>query len=251
MIKQYRNEEWLRNKYWKEELSSRQIARLCEADQATILNWMKKFNILRRPSGEAAHLRKANHCNLSQKAIEWINGELLGDGCLLSQSPHSAFFTYGSKYLEYAEYIKNTLKLFGIKSGKINKEYHKEIGRHYYRYKSHHYVELLPIRKKWYPNGKKIIPRDIKLSSVTLRQQYIGDGCLSHRKKIKPCINLSTNNFPISNVEWFIRELIRLGFKVSRHRSSNVIRISVYSVKDFLEYIGSCPVECYRYKWAY
>ncbi|GAJ16322.1 unnamed protein product, partial [marine sediment metagenome] len=56
----------------------------------TIWRWLKRLNILCRSYGEANHLRQANHCNLSPKAIEWINGELLGDGCLSSQSKYSA-----------------------------------------------------------------------------------------------------------------------------------------------------------------
>ncbi|KKK40214.1 hypothetical protein LCGC14_3132230, partial [marine sediment metagenome] len=33
--------------------------------------------------------------------IQWLNGELLGDGCLVSYSIYSSNFVYGSKYLEY------------------------------------------------------------------------------------------------------------------------------------------------------
>jgi len=51
------------------------------------------------------HLQRANHCFLSKEAKEWIDGELLGDGCLQSQRRYSANFHYSSKYPEYIQYI--------------------------------------------------------------------------------------------------------------------------------------------------
>jgi len=274
MIKQYRNEEWLRNKYWEEELRQKQIAKLCGIDRKTIQKWMKKLNIPRRSRsganqgqvswnkgrsvpeetkkkiGKASHLALGNHCKLSGEAIEWLNGELLGDGTLYSYNSYSARFQYGSKFLEHIQYVKNTLNSFGIRGGKIYKYHYKNCDCYYYS--TFFYEELLPLYKKWYldPDRKKIVPKDIKLTPLTLRQEYIGDGCLSLQKR-RSHIILSTNGFTIADVKWLIKELINLGFKATRQLSNNVIRISVHSTKEFLEYIGSCPVECYQYKWNY
>ncbi|GAJ16965.1 unnamed protein product, partial [marine sediment metagenome] len=38
------------------------------------------------------------------------------------------------------------------------------------------------------------------------------------------------------------------GFQCTRE-SDNKIHISTKSTKDFLNYIGPCPVKCYEYKW--
>ena len=43
-------------------------------------------------------------------------------------------------------------------------------------------------------------------------------------------------------------KIIKLGI-IAKIGMRNEIRISAYSVKDFLNYIGECPVNCYRYKW--
>lgn len=32
-------------------------------------------------------------------------------------------------------------------------------------------------------------------------------------------------------------------------QSDGEIRLSSYCAQDFLNYIGSCPVDCYKYKW--
>ena len=249
----YKNRDWLYTAYQTKKLSIHQIAKEVNAGPSTIWNWLHKFNIPIRSNQEGVHLVKGNHCNLSQEAKEWIDGELLGDGCLWSQNFYSAYFIYDSKYLEYTQYILDTLKSFGIEqSGKINERKDKKWGNYSYRYCSYSYVELSPIRKRWYPKGKKIVPKDLELTPLTCRQWYIGDGCLEHDKRTKKggfYIILCTNGFPVSDVRWLISELKRLNLKATRLPSNNSILVSTRSTQNFLNYIGKCPVKCYQYKW--
>ena len=204
----------------------------------------------KRKMSESGHLARGNYCKLSSKALEWINGELLGDGCLSSRSKYSALFIYGSKHYEYIDYVSDTLKAFGIEqAGKIHKKIQKQYGNISYDYASKCYPELKSIRDKWYPNGKKIVPKDIELTPLTLRQHYIGDGSLCKSKKWNSSIILCTNGFSISDVEWLVEQLNNLGFKATRQPARNIIYISSYSTQDFLNYIGECPVNCYNYKW--
>ena len=253
-MKLYQDKEWLCEKYLKEKLSTTQIGKLCKRTKVTIGRWLMIFNIPRRSQSEYHHLATKNNCRLSEEALQWINGELLGDAHLELKSCYSARFHYGSKYLEYIEYVRDTLKSFGIEqAGNIQRRHitHRNMDTYAYDYCSKAYPELLPIRKQWYPEGKKIIPKDIKLTPLTLRQHYIGDGYLSHREKRNPHIILCSDAFPISCVNWFICQLKYLGFKTTRQPSHNRIHISSYSAKDFLSYIGICPVQCYQYKFNY
>jgi len=110
----YQNKEWLEKKYLEEKLSQKTIGKLCGRSQSNIRKWLHKLCIPSRSNSEANHLRQSNHCNLSLKSINWLNGELLGDGHLRSLSKYSAKFTYSSKYKEYIQYISKTLKSFGI-----------------------------------------------------------------------------------------------------------------------------------------
>jgi len=252
MDKLYQNKEWLEKKYLEEKLSTRTIQKLCGVSNRTICKWLIKFSIPCRSYSEANHLGQINHCKLSQEAIEWINGELLGDGCIRLISEYSALFAYTSKYEEYIEYVSNTLKSFGIEqSGKINRVYHKKYNSYSYHYCSRAYPGLLQIYKHFYPEGKKIIPRNIKLVPIICRQWYIGDGCLMSNKNGNKSIKLCTNGFPIENIKFLIKKLIELGLKVTNRISDNTIGISSYSTKDFLNYIGECPVKCYQYKFDY
>lgn len=250
MLKLYKNKEWLIDKYLKEELSTRTIQKICKVSNPTICKWLIKYSIPLRTISKGVHLSKANHCNLSIESIHWLYGELLGDGCLYKISSYSARFQYASKYKEYIQYVSNILKSFGIKqSGKILKI--KKCNSYYYQYKSYSYVELLPIYYNWYPNGKKIIPRDLILTPLICRQWYIGDGTLKYLIRERPSIRLCTNGFMIDDVSWLVRQLNNLGFKSTRQPADNIIHISVHSTKDFLNYMGECPVKCYQYKFEY
>lgn len=186
--------------------------------------------------------------NLTKHAINWINGELLGDGCLGISSPTKARFRYCSKHLEYINYVCNTLRSFGImQTGKI---YKRVRGTQCdYSYCSRSYKELHACQTVWYPNGKKVVPRCIKLTPITCRQWYIGDGCLVLRHHRNPYIELYTCAFPVSDVEWLIEQLSEIGILATRKVTRNVILIASVSVSDFLNYITGSPVECYRYKW--
>jgi hypothetical protein len=248
----YHNREWLKYKYINEKLNACQIAKICNVNSETIYNWLRKFHIPIRSYSESNHLRQANHCNLSQETIDFINGELLGDGSLQSISKYSANFRYTSKYYEYIQYISDTLKSFGIEqSGKIYKNYCKKSNQVYYHYASLNYIELLSIYKQWYIDGKKIIPKDLILNSLISKQFYISDGYIEHPKNAKPRIRLAACDFSIADTERLVNQLNQLGFKATRNISRNIIAISTSSTKDFLDYIGICPVNCYQYKFKY
>ncbi len=190
--------------------------------------------------------------NLTTNAVDWINGELLGDASVSASGPVKARFRYCSQHLEYINYICGTLENFGImRTGKI---YERIQGSHRsYNYCSLSYSELLPCLRAWYPNGKKVVPRCIRLTPITCRQWYIGDGCLVHREHVhrRTYIELYTNAFPTFDVDWLVTQLLEVGILATRKKARNVIHISSASVLDFLNYIPGSPVECYRYKWKY
>ncbi len=267
-VKLYQNREWLFNEYVTLNKSMWNIADEQGVDCVTILNWLKRFNITRRTRGEGCHLARGNHVSLTFQIIEVINGLMLGDGHLNQRSKWSAGYEHGSKYKEYLEWLSERFNGFGVKqTGKIYKEtidkrpkWKNAIG---YRYSSLSYSELLPLQQKWYrlysqetdpPNWSykliKIVPRDIELTPTTCLYWYMDDGCLKHRSKknSNDNINLATMGFPIADIEFLVRKLNEIGFKC--HRTvDNQIYISTESTPAFLEYIGDCPVDCYKYKW--
>ena len=108
----------------------------------------------------------------------------------------------------------------------------------------------MTIKKIWYPNGKKVVPYNLKLTPVTVRQWYIGDGCLEKNRNSRPRIKLATQSFSELENMYLKKILSELGFKITYSPANNCLFVSPYSVDNFLAYIGDCPIECYKYKWG-
>ena len=239
--------------YNEEKLPDDEIADILNVSGTYICVLRKRYGIQSRSLSEAFHLSRGNSVNLSQEAIEFIYGELLGDGCVTQHSKVSAVYGHSSKYRSYLEWLSSEFNRFGIEQvGKINRRVHK-CGAITYKYTTRSYPELLEMRKLWYPYGKKIIPRSLRISPLMLRQHYIGDGALRHNGNGRPSISLHTDGFKPADVG-FLRGLLKnVGIITSYYKSHNSIYISVNETPKFLSYIGNCPTEiesAYGYKWA-
>lgn len=252
-VKKYRDRDWLYKHYIILQESTYTMAREAECSDVTILRWLRKFNIPTRARGEAIFLANRNFLDFSDKLSDLLEGELLGDGFIGMNSSRSARYAHSSKHEEYLIWLSKTFASLGLEQiGKINERWHKKSKTFSYHYTSKSYPELVPLRKCWYPDGKKIVPKDLVLTPIMARQWYIGDGRLGDSAKKRPQISFSTCDFDKASINHLLKELGAKGFKVSHWPSSNKIGLSVYSVKDFLDYIGPCPKEiqnCYGYKW--
>lgn len=248
MKRLYKDRDWLYDQYWGKKKNIKTIAQEIHAGRPTIRKYLKKFNIPKRNIYEIVHLAtNHNHVDLSSEAIEFLNGEMLGDGSIQSQSHSSAYFSYGSQHKEYIEWLQSQLEIYGIQCGALYSRIHKTSKHILYFYQSKYYGELLSWRKKWYPNGKKIVPEDIELTPLTCRQWYIGDGYLANKKHAG--IRIATCGFSPKNVEYLVGKLNQMGFKTTRHLACNAVYIHRKSIFQFLNFIGYCPVQCYEYKW--
>lgn len=244
----YRNKDLLNWEYWVCQKDMKEIADKYNTDFRRISYWMKRGNIPARIGK-----KPPNHVELTKKALEFIEGELLGDGCIMQASKQSANFHYSSKYLEYINFMSSKLDNYGIgQSGKIyEKDRRNEHKGLYYNYHSRNYAELLPIREEWYPNNKKIIPKDLELTSLVCKQWYIGDGSLG---KNRYRLTFHTEGFIREDILFLISKLKEIGFKANINKSNyNQYKIRLANPKKqipkFLDYIGQCPVQCYQYKW--
>lgn len=250
----YRDKDWLIKRYIVEMIPMWKIAKECGIDYHTVYYWMSKFDIKKRNYSECV---KGNHINLNKECLEFIEGEMLGDGSFFPYKSISARYQHGSKYKEYLFWLESILQMYGVKtSGEIQtRNSTLSNGKTYvgYKYITLWYRNFYDLYKKWYPNGKKIVPKDLKLTPITVRQWYIGDGCLVRPKKGNPWIQLSTDAFDTSSNDYLIGKLRELGFKGNYlPKSNHRIHLSVHSTKDFLNYIGDCPKEIetiYGYKW--
>lgn len=186
---------------------------------------------------------------------EIIDGEMLGDGSLemskVGVAPN-ARFCYGTSCMEYIVYIRKQLGLFGtseIVTGTNNRE-----GSITHKFRTMNNPSLTNIYNRWYPEGKKIIPKDLELTPLVIKHWFLGDGSL---RQHSGGIVLYTNGFEVSDVEFLVKLLnnlnfisnLRMTYSKEQDKYYPIIYISTRSTGAFLKYIGECPVEYYKYKW--
>lgn len=262
ILRLYKNRLWLKHQYIDLQKSIYKIAKICNHNPASIYRWLRKHKIKVRSCSEAARLR-AGHVSLAKEALEFLNGGLLGDGHM--QKGYSVCYSQSSKYESYVKWLSEKFIGFGInQTGKIGKmvgtsRKGKKLTYHFYT--SRHYVELIPLYAKWYRKARsdekfkggkpkrwiKILPKDLELTPLVVRQWYIGDGSLQRKERY---ITLGTEGFERAEVGRLAKMLGELGF-VTKQKKDNNIRISQRSTQDFLNYVGSCPIKCFEYKWRY
>jgi hypothetical protein len=248
-IKYYFNKKQLEKLYLKQKLSITKIAWKLKCGYSTICNCLKRFNILSRSRGE---WKINKSINLSQKELEIIYGELLGDGCLfLPKKIKNAKFQHCSIHKNYETYLKNKLNF--LKKCKIYKYKHKG------KAASYHITSLTSptftkLYNQWYLNRIKHVLINIKLTPIIIKHWYLGDGHLCKKNKI---ITLCTHCFlKKEQKKILLPQLNKLGFeaKLYKRKQKNgkiqwYIRIPHRNVYKFIKYIGPCPIKCFKYKW--
>ncbi len=184
-----------------------------------------------------------------------IDGLILSDG-YLTPAPRTrkSIMRFTLKYREFAESIQVSLP--SLSWGQIIERdtYDKRTGNAYHQIHLASHVDeyLTHQRHRWYPDGKKIIPKDLNLTSTTMLWWYLGDGCLL-KKKIRPKFRrlaLATNSFSPQEVDFLIEKLTTLVGDDVYPEGKGII-ISRNSITRFASLVGSSPVECYAYKFDF
>jgi len=101
----------------------------------------------------------------------------------------------------------------------------------------------------WYPQGKKHLPDDLKITPKLMLTEYLGDGFLhvDAAKKLQH-IELGTYGFKEAAVLDLLPKLQQQGLDF-RRKSNNALNLRGGRVQSFLDYIGPCPVPALSYKW--
>lgn len=122
---------------------------------------------------------RGNHIILSNTLREYLDGLLLGDGCIVFKRGRSPYYTHVDKHRNYIVWLRKRLKTLGLPYvGSIYKR--EEYGTYYFC--SNSAIELKDMRERWYPNGKKKIPSDLEITPIILKNWYVGDGSRIRRK---------------------------------------------------------------------
>lgn len=196
---------------------------------------------------------------LNEIQKEVLNGALLGDGCLsIHKNGINAQFSYISKSRQHVEYVGEYFKEYWT-GEEIKDSFYldKRTNKTYFNSKMKTYTNetFTEEYNRWYINGKKHLPQDLILTPLTCLIWYIGDGGICHGQHTEN-IKLATQCFLkdeqekilLPQLKQFEASLVK-GDIGSDGEQQYFIYIPHRKEKEFLEYIGECPFDDYKYKW--
>ena len=196
---------------------------------------------------------------LSKSFKDLLIGCLLGDGGLrLKSNSITPYFNYTDKHFEVVEYIRakcieEGLKCAVIRQNKANNvfSFETECREEFNElYNLFYPKEILSVSKQ----KRKILPT-IKLNPLILLWWYLGDGSSCRQSKsnthkgVIACKNYNENI--LEQLNEITHSICRYYiYKTNNGNSCGQYHIPHKGLINLLSYIGHCPFECYRYKWA-
>lgn len=199
----------------------------------------------------------------NQEAFEVFDGSVLGDGCIQMNGYTNALFRIGLSGKPMNELVCYLSNMRGSLSEIVSiSENYPKVLKGVSRGKCYDYCYLAtrnsPLLTKeflrWYPNGKKVVPNDVRLSPLSLAHFFMQDG--------QSCCNgpsvgvaLNTQNFGIDSIAIIENKLHSLNLSSGRTTRSNIVNgsgiiitILQDSVNKFMDIVDPYVVEPYRYK---
>lgn len=225
---------------------------LCKKDfEEIIRGFCRKCYSHLKYKGEIKILNENKDSNMSLSEIQndLIIGSMLGDGCL-TKNKTSKFpilkIERAIKDLEYLKYEFNILSNM-CRSG-VKTYFSKELLKNGEKRESCYFITrsysiLDDFMKKWYPEGKKIVPQDLKLNSYIISIWLADDGWIGihHKKQNLLRTVFATNGFSILECEMLANLLSNKyneKFKVlktSTHSNQAVIACGHYATMIMYE----------------
>lgn len=241
------NEKKLRELYLDKKLKMSEVAKILKHSIPHIRNEMLRYGIdIKKPG----YTKIKDKIIFSKEQYEFFDGLIASDGCLTSKLKNNALLSCSLKYYEFAKYISDVLKIGRVKEHWVKDIRFKKGGSQVFSIRSCNNILFTEERKRWYPNNKKCIPNDFKFSPISLNIWYLSDGTRSSFAKSRRCgLVLCTNAFDKNNIENTIIKFlnnIKIDCWIDKN---NQVYIPRSNAKNFLDYIGNCPIECYKYKW--
>lgn len=186
-----------------------------------------------------------------------IFGSLLGDGCLHKAEKKNSQFTKRQKLdnKSYLDWHYQQLKPYSlgvriehIKGGRLLRGKSLKDTDSCVFYTSNH-SNFTEMRKLWYPNGKKIVPKnDWNLTPLMLSIWYCDDGT-NHRSARS--IILYTNSFSNEDCEFLIFKLFNIGLvaRLNKSRNQNVLVLTGDYYEKFINLVSPYIIwECFLHK---
>lgn len=190
--------------------------------------------------------RERNVVELSNDQLSVFDGLMLSDGSITARNKDAVSgFYYGQQckmkgFLEWAQaFIPFPTRVYGPYVRKDNTCYYSTVSltRSFYTEQ----------RQRWYPEGKKIVPADIRIDPLSVMAWYLGDGYLGKASGWCNGVYFCTQSFERSEVSGLTARLCLEGIDARVDGAQVAVRLT--GIRDFINYIGPCPVPEYSYKW--
>ncbi len=176
------------------------------------------------------------------------------DGLLISDAyiPKNQSLLYFGQCADHREYVVYVAELLGYPAERVRdrtRQPDKRIGKHYRcsELRTLAHPDFADLRRRWYRDGRKVVPGDLRISAEFVLHWFLCDGCCSVFRGNGQLV-LCTDSFSSEEVEFLLTLLAQVGIE-SRLLASRRIRVRKNSLVRFYEYIGESPVECLAYKW--
>lgn len=154
------------------------------------------------------------HLVLTEELRSILDGLLLSDGYLnhiKGRSTASLRLMQAPIRRGWLHQLRETLDVLGVETAldvvvKKSTLFEDRVmpERSYDLLRSLNYVELVNERQRWYPEGSKVVPRDLRLNPLTLTHWFCGDGRGGDRKGT---LGFCTDGFHRSDVEFLVARL--------------------------------------------
>lgn len=184
-------------------------------------------------------------------------GLILSDGYIRNKKGNSKRTYFEIKQTQKREeFIDFLVEYFNIKGVYCKKRYDKSNKKYGEQptLSSINYRFLGRMRIKWYPNGIKIVPRDLILTPKILAYWYMGDGGIWKSKRGSVKLTLYTDSFSFNDIQFLIFKLGELGieFKYCKRGNGYIIYTSkAKNVTNFLKTIEPYLLKTFNYKLKY
>jgi len=198
---------------------------------------------------------------LTEDMIEWFDGFLLGDGSLRFSKQtvdknnmiNYARISMASVQKEWTDYAVSKFSFYAMSPSKsIVFKNNDKNPNPLWICKSVGHPDIIKQANRWYSGTdfKKKIPKDIKITPISVMLWYLGDGCLVNNKGVK----LATCGFTNEENNFLVSKLEELGIHsyLGRWKQYVYIWLRRNSVGKFFDFIGKkSPIKCYDYKFDY
>jgi len=194
-------------------------------------------------------------------AKEAFDGIMLSDGSLRKDGSANALFQMdlsGRQHLDWLNYVKDALLTLGVMVSSMYpkvKLTQRSYNSEFYDYCSL-YSRTSPMLglqyRRWYPEKKKIVPSDLKITPVVLAHWFMGDGSSSwmHTNYVKCCF--CTQCFTLLDTERLIPKMKELGLErpyLNKQGPGEVIVIgNTADVQRLMDIIEPYVLPSYKYK---